>query len=263
MLELEKNNELELVHQGNEQERERIEFRSNIWKSYLFQFCMGFQLITGVLIPFFLTWGRLTFMDVMMLQGFFTFVIFAFEIPCGAISDYISRKFSLFLGGVCLSVSAIVYTITPNIFMFAIGETFFAIGFALISGTDQAIIYDTLRKMERKEELPKIIARAQSFSLVGIMISAPLGSILALYIPIQYVFTLMCIPFTIGGLIALTLKEPNHDLEREDQKYLAIIKSGINELKNNKTLRTLALDLALIDMMVFFIIWTNQLYLEA
>jgi len=262
MLELEENNAKEEVHQGYEQERKGLEFQSNILKLYLFQFCMGFCLITGVLIPFFLTWGQLTFLEVMMLQGFFTFVIFAFEIPCGAISDYVSRKFSLFLGGVSLSISAIVYTITPNIFMFAIGETFFAIGFALISGTDQAIVYDTLRKMDKKEEFPKIIARSQSFNLLGIMISAPLGSLLALYIPIQFVFTLMAVPFIIGAVIALTLIEPNHDLVRENQKYLAIIKSGIKELKENKILRTLAIDYVLIDMIVFFIIWTYQLYLE-
>lgn len=262
MLEIEKNNAKEGVHQEYEQDPKGLEFQSNIWKLYLFKFCMGFHLITGVLIPFFLTWGHLTFFEVMALQGFFTFIIFALEIPCGAISDYISRKFSLFLAGLSLSFSAIIYTITPNILMFALGETFFAIGFALITGTDESFMYDTLRKMDRKQDLPKLIARSQSFMLAGIMISAPLGSFLALYIPIQYVLTLMAIPFTMGGIIALTLKEPNHDLVREDKKYLTIIKSGIKELRHNKTLKNLAVDFVLIDMVVFFIIWTYQLYLE-
>ena len=33
-------------------------WKSNIWKSYIFHFFMGFHLISGVLLPFFLTWGK-------------------------------------------------------------------------------------------------------------------------------------------------------------------------------------------------------------
>ena len=80
MLKLEKDNAMEVVHQGYEQEQRGLEFQANIWKLYLFKFFMGFHLITGVLMPFYLTWGQLSFFEVMMLQGFFTFVIFAFEI---------------------------------------------------------------------------------------------------------------------------------------------------------------------------------------
>ena len=35
-------------------------WRANIWKSYLIHFIEGFHLISGILIPFFLTWGKLT-----------------------------------------------------------------------------------------------------------------------------------------------------------------------------------------------------------
>jgi fucose permease len=98
-------------------------WRANIWKSYLINFIEGFNLISGVLLPFFLTWGRLTFVEVMFLQSYFTIMILVFEIPCGAIADYISRKFSLILGALTTAFAALIYGSYPSIMIFTIGET--------------------------------------------------------------------------------------------------------------------------------------------
>ena len=170
-------------------------WKSNIQKSYLVHFFMGFHLISGVLIPFFLTWGKLTFVEVMFLQSYFTIMILIFEIPCGAIADYISRKFSLILGGLSTALAALVYASYPNIVIFAIGETLFALGHALTSGTDQAFSYDTLRKMGKEEEISKIMARNRSCFLVGVGISAPIGSIIGVVFSLSLTMSFMFFPF--------------------------------------------------------------------
>lgn len=239
-------------------------WESNIWKSYIFHFFMGLHLISGVLLPFFLTWGRLTFIDVMFLQSYFTLMILVFEIPCGAIADYISRKFSLILGATITAFAALIYSSYPNIFIFAIGETLWAFASALTSGTDQAFIYDTLRKLEREDHISKVMARNRSFFLCGIGISAPIGSIIGAYFSLNLVVTFMFFPFIAAAIIALTLKEPNHELEKKKtDTYLVIIKSGFKELKQNSVLRILAFEMIITESMVFFLIWTYQLYLEA
>ncbi|MCK4380039.1 MAG: MFS transporter [Candidatus Lokiarchaeota archaeon] len=239
-------------------------WRGNIWKSYLIHFIEGFHLISGILLPFFLTWGKLTFVEVMFLQSFFTVMILVFEIPCGAIADYISRKFSLLLGAFSTAFAALVYGSYPNIFIFAIGETLWAFGAALISGTDQAFIYDTLRKLGREDDVSKVMARNRSFHLLGIGISAPIGSVIGAYFSLNLVMSLIFFPFIIATLISLTLKEPNHDLERKKkEKYFTIVKSGFTELTKNKVLRLLAFEMIITESLVFFLIWTYQIYLEA
>ena len=238
-------------------------WKSNIWKSYLIHFFMGFHLISGVLIPFFLTWGKLTFVEVMFLQSYFTIMILIFEIPCGAIADYISRKFSLILGGLSTALAALVYASYPNIVIFAIGETLFALGHALTSGTDQAFSYDTLRKMGKEEEISKIMARNRSCFLVGVGISAPIGSIIGVVFSLSLTMSFMFFPFIIATLITLTLREPNHDLERDEtENYFKIVRSGFKELTRNRVLRVIAIDLIMTDSIIFFIFWTYQLYLE-
>jgi MFS family permease len=191
-------------------------------------------------------------------------MILVFEIPCGAIADYISRKFSLILGALSTAFAALVYGSYPNIYLFAIGETLWAFGAALTSGTNQAFIYDTLRKLGRENEVSKIMARNRSFSLLGIAISAPIGSLIGAFFSLNLVMSLIFIPFIIATLISITLKEPNHDLDKKrTDKYFTIVKSGITELTKNKILRILAIEMVITESLVFFLIWTYQVYLEA
>lgn len=225
---------------------------------------MGLHLISGVLIPFFLTWGKLTFIEVMLLQSYFTIMILTFEIPCGAIADYISRKVSLILGAFITALAALIYGSYPSIIIFIIGETLWAFASALTTGTDQAFIFDTLRKLEREDDISKVIARNRSFMLCGIIISAPIGSIIGANISLNLVMTFMFIPFFVATLISLTLEEPNHDLEKKkSEKYITIVKSGFNELKKNSVLRVLSFEMIITEVAVSFIIWLYQLYLEA
>ena len=249
---------------SNELSVNLYKWRGNIWKSYLIHFIEGFHLISGILLPFFLTWGRLTFVEVMFLQSYFTIMILIFEIPCGAIADYISRKFSLILGALTTAFAGLIYGSYPSIIIFTIGETLWAFGAALMSGTNMAFIYDTLRKLGRENELSKVMARNRSFSLLGIAISAPIGSIIGTYFSLNLVMSLIFVPFIIATIISLTLKEPNHDLEKKkNDKYLTIVKSGIKELATNKILRLLAIEMVITEALVFFLIWTYQVYLEA
>jgi MFS family permease len=219
-------------------------WKLNILKLYLFNFMMGFHMISGVLLPFFLTWGKLTFVEIMILQSFFTLMIVILEIPCGAVADHISRKFSLSIGALSTALAAIVYGSFSNIFIFMIGETLFALGHSLISGTDQAFLYDSLNKLGKREQISKFAARNRSFNLLGITLSAPLGSLIGSNLTLNMVMILMFIPFSIAVVISISLKEPlakNRKLESET--YFHVIKTGLKKLRNNSGLRILAFDL--------------------
>ncbi|MFX1389059.1 MAG: MFS transporter [Promethearchaeota archaeon] len=269
MSELKELNQVELTKSSLELEStdskmKLDEWRANIWKSYLISFIEGFHLISGILLPFFLNWGKLTFVEVMFLQSYFTIMILLFEIPCGAIADYISRKFSLILGALTTAFAGLIYGSYPSIIIFTIGETLWALGAALTSGTNMAFIYDTLRKLGRENEVSKVMARNRSFSLLGIAISAPIGSIIGAYFSLNLVMSLVFVPFIIATIISITLKEPNHDLEKKkNDNYLTIVKSGIKELTTNRILRILAIEMVITESLVFFLIWTYQVYLEA
>ncbi len=241
---------------------EQKKWKSNIWKLNLYQLFANFFMITGVLVPFFTEWGKISFFAAMCVQSYFMIMVLVFEIPCGAIADHTSRKFSLVIGGLSGACAAIIYSSYPNIIVFLIGETFFAFSMASISGTDQALLYDILRKMGKKDEISKKMGNIQSFKLIGVGVSAPIGSIIAEFVSLHMAMRLTMIPLIFATLIAIMIKEPNGELRKEEKEnYYKIVKSGMIELKKNKILKILGFELILIESLVFFMIWMYQPHL--
>src|SRR3989344_3248955 len=107
------------------------------------------------------------------------FWFFILEIPTGAIADYIGRKHSIALGALVVAVAALVYGSVAEFEIFLLGEFLFAAAMALISGADEALLYDSLKEAGREEERKKVFGRANSFHLLGMLVAAPIGSFIA------------------------------------------------------------------------------------
>lgn len=233
-------------------------YKSTLTKIYLFKFFMGFHLFAGVLIPFFTDWGKISFTQIMIIQSWYMFWIFIFEMPTGVIADFLGRKKSLILGCFTLLLAVIFYVIAPNFYLFLLGEFFWALSAALISGADSAILYDTLKKYGHEEDSKKIQGRVESIFLVAIAISSPLGSIIAAYSDVRMPTLLMLIPFGIATLISFTLEEPDYKEETEKRKFTNYIKTSFSILSNNSVLKILALDLIFINTVGYFMLWLQQ-----
>ena len=261
MLVLEKDNFNRTEKFGKEKLTNRIYFKANIKKLYIFHFLMGCYLISGVLIPFYLIWGRLTFIEFLILQSYFTIMALLFEIPCGAIADRLSRKYSLFLSGLASALAALIYGSMPNILLFFIGETLFAFGTSTMSGSNEAILYDSLSKIGKEKDFSKVVAKEHSLFLLGVVISAPIGAMIAYHISLQLVMVLMVFPYISGTLITLTLKEPKNTIKLKSPNLLTTLRSGFYYLKKNKIMRILTFDMLIIETFVIFLVIIYQFYL--
>jgi len=236
--------------------------KANITKFYIFVFIFGIHTVRGVYFPYMTVWGGLTFFEMMILQSYFMVMIFIFEIPSGAIADYIGRKTALSLSAASIILAAFTYSITPNIALFFLAETFWALGMALFSGTDEAFLYSTLKTTNQEDKLPKILGRTNTMFLVANIISAPLGSIIAEFISLQFTMTCLGLIYIGTFITSLTFKEPV--FEREVKKnYFKILKQGFKELKQNKILRILCFDRLFINIFIYLLFWTYQPYLTA
>jgi len=234
--------------------------KANITKFYIFVFIFGIHTVRGVYFPYMTVWGGLTFFEMMILQSYFMVMIFIFEIPSGAIADYIGRKTALSLSAVCIISAAFTYSIIPNIALFFLAETFWALGMALFSGTDEAFLYSTLKTTGQEEKLSKVMGRSNTMFLVANIISAPLGSIIAEFISLQFTMTCLGLIYIGTFITSLTFREP--EFERKVKKnYFKILKEGFNELKQNRILRILCFDRLFINIFITLLFWTYQPYL--
>lgn len=233
--------------------------KSTIWKYYIFTFLRELSFFSAVLVPFFTEWGRISLTQVQILQSWFMFWIFILEIPTGAIADYIGRKYSIALGAFLLVITAVIYGSFPSFGIFLLGEFLFATSVALISGANEALLYDSLKEAGREGERKKVFGRANSFHLLGIMVAAPIGSFLASKFGLNAPMLFFAIPCFLAGLVALSIKEPRITNEKsESKRYLDIVKKGLSFLRNHKVLKLLALDAIIVSSSAYFIIWLYQ-----
>jgi len=233
--------------------------QSTVWKYYLFSFFKEFFFFSAVLVPFFTRWGGISMTQVQLIQSWFMLWVFILEIPTGAIADFFGRKYSLVLGTIVMSAGALLYGSIPRFEIFLLAEFIFAIGVSLISGADSALLYDSLKEQGRENESNKIFGKAHSFNLLGILVAAPIGGIIATKFGLNYPILFTSIPFLFAALVAWSIKEPLfHQEISESKRYLDIVKTGFSYFRHHKILRMLALDAIIVSSAAYFVIWLYQ-----
>lgn len=233
-------------------------YLANIWKMYVLKFFSGMHFMAGVIVPFFLDWGGITFSEIMIIEAWFVFVMFLMEVPTGTIADYFGRKHSLILAGIMGALGCLIFIVEPNFWVFMLGETFWATGAALISGSDEALVYDSLKKVKKQHQSKKILGRFQSAGLFGMLVSAPIGSLVAGAWGSPLTFVLTAGGFFMSSIIALSLKEPKTKTKAESYRYWNILKNGMKYFKSHRILKILAFDVISIGALSFMVFWFYQ-----
>ncbi|NVM29656.1 MAG: MFS transporter [Candidatus Helarchaeota archaeon] len=232
----------------------------NIRKAYIFRLCVSLHFIGGVIVPFFLVWGGITFTQIMLLQAWFMLWIFIFEIPTGTIADYLGRKYSLVLACIVHVIAVLIYSSVPNFFIFMIGEFFWALAEALISGAGHAFVYDSLKTIEETGKSKLIFGRFESFALIGYMLGSVGGSIMAATLGLRS--TMLFMSFSFGGalIVALTFQEPPSSQDQDERRktYMGILKDGVKVFYRSKILKILAFDMIAIGTISFLMFWLYQ-----
>ncbi len=171
----------------------------------------------GVLVPFLTDWGKISLNQVLLLQSWFMFWIFALEVPTGVIADRFGRKWSIVASVICLITAVFIYTSKPSFTVFMLAEFVWALAGSLQSGAEEALIYDTLEEKGESGKSKKIFGRMESMDMAGLMIAAPLGSLIAAHFGLRVPMLAMVLPLTIALLIACALEEPA-SLHKETRK---------------------------------------------
>jgi MFS family permease len=234
----------------------KSQYEANIWKLYLVRFIRNLHFFGAILIPFFTDWGGLNMTQILLLQSIFMLSIFVFEIPTGAIGDRYGRKFSIGAGSMITVLGVIFYIISPNFWLFAIAEIFWGLSSALISGSDEALLYDSLVKLKREKESKEMLGRHKAYSLMGIVISSLIGAVIASQYGLRAPLMLSAVFMFFGGVVALTLKEVKIKYQHENYKKLLL--SGIQYFREHKILRILTFDMLSIAIIAYFMIWFWQ-----
>lgn len=230
---------------------------------YLFIFLKNLHFFGAVLVIFFTEWAGLSQFEIQLLQAWFMFWFFILEVPTGAVADYIGRKHSVSLGALVQTLAVLVYGCYPSLYIFALAEFLFAVAMSLISGADEAWLYDYLKEQKQESKFRKILGRKESFFQAGILIASLIGAVIANKISLNAPILLTSIPVFLSCLVAWSLPEPKrHQLKSESKRYLEIVKTGVVFFIRHPKLRILALDAIIVSACAYFVVWLYQPLLQ-
>lgn len=238
--------------------------RSTLRRYYAFSFLHSLHFFSAVLVPFFTDWGHITQAEIQWLQSWFMLWIFFLEIPTGAVADYWGRKYSLVLGCVVAAIGALTYGSFPRFEMFLLGEFLFAGGAALISGANQALLYDMLKEAGGEQQTSTVFGRARTFELCGMLVAAATGGVIATKFGLNTPLLLTAVPMFLAACVTLSIKEPKtYDHTSESMRYWEVVRKGSFFFYKHKTLRILAVDALCVAVAGYFVIWLYQPLLKA
>lgn len=134
-----------------------------------------FQLIVGPILTLYLLGKGLSYTEIMVLESFFSVAVVVLEVPTGALGDLFGRRFSLFWAGIFMALGAITYIFGAKFWQFMIGEALFACGMSLKSGSDTAIVYDSLKNLGKEKIFATIQGKGEAFALGAQIIGSVLS----------------------------------------------------------------------------------------
>lgn len=237
--------------------------RKTIWKYYIFTFLLNLHFFSAVLVPFFTQWGGISLAQVQLVQSWFMLWTFLLEVPTGVIADKFGRKYSIAIGSLVLVLGALIYGSKPQFEVFLLGELLFAMAFALLSGADVALLYDSLKEAGLEHESKKIFGRAHAIKLFAFLTAALSGGFIADGFGIQAPMIATAIPFLLAAGIAWSIPEPSiGKTVSESKRYLDIAKQGMIFLRGHKQLKLIALDSVVVSSAAYFVIWFYQPLLQ-
>ncbi len=234
----------------------------NLWKVGAVRALFWTHFISSVLIPFYRDWGGLSFAQILWVNAWFMVWNFLLEIPTGTIADRFGRKASLALGCFVGGFAALVYVSAPSLPRFLVAEVLFAASFTLLSGADEALIYDTLVELDRTEEANRLFARLANCQLGGIVVGALLGSVIMANLGLRAPLALQSLPMIAAGLLALSLVEPRRHSAEQRPRFAEVLTVGVRTFFRSPPLIRLALHMVAFATLGWMIIWLYQPLLE-
>lgn len=233
--------------------------QQNIKQFYWYQAFhrLGFMLPIVVL---FWQENGLSMAEIMILQSIFAIGIVALEVPTGYLADVWGRKKTLILGGLFLALAYVLFSISSTFWMFVITELAFSISIALVSGSDAALLYDTLKELGREKEYQKIWGKAAFITFITISLTNIIGGYIGAF---SFRLTMVIsIPFALLlAIIALRFTEPKrHKLiikKGYGKELLRIVKYALHE---NKKLKWLIIYAGVIYAFYQSALWFYQPY---
>ena len=117
--------------------------------------------------------------EVLLLEAVYYVGVVVLEVPSGYASDRLGRVVTLRVAATAWAVGCLVLATSTTFAALALGQLLLAVGQSFQSGTDSALLYDTLQSLGETESFSAREARAKAAGYAMLAGSAGVGGLIA------------------------------------------------------------------------------------
>ena len=174
--------------------------------------------------------------QVSLLLAIWSVPVVLLELPTGILADHWSRKNMIVAGSICKAACYVFWFFSDGFLLYAVGFIFWGISEALCSGSEEALLYDSLKRRREEDRFDRVYGTGNFCSGLGVALSCFAGGALTEAITFRGVLAASAFMALLSTVFAFGFKEVNY--YRED------IESRMKE-DRHKPLATLAVALEL------------------
>jgi MFS family permease len=176
--------------------------------------------------------------QVLIGEAIFAFTVLTFEIPSGVFSDLVSRKKTLLIAQVLLIIGVAFLAFAQNFFHIILIQIIWGIAASTISGTDSAMLYDTLKLLKRERDHKQVLGHITAFSLVAVAFGQVTSGFIGSFN--LHLTLILCIPIPIiKFILILFLQEPEREKSHHTHTPISHAFSSIGYIIRNRVILVL------------------------
>ena len=230
---------------------------ANISKLYIIRCAKWFMLYMPIIGLFYDSHG-LSATEIFLIQAAYSFSSALFSVPSGYFADVLGRKKTLIAGTILSASGFLIYANLHNFWAFFVAEAIMGVGNSCISGTDSAMLYDSLQQSQNQEYL-KYEGRVTSLGCLAETMAALFGGAIAALTSYNSVFWIQSVIALTAIPAACMLVEPSRG-KLLHKSLNQIFEIGFFALFKHKGLSRTTMLSSVTGIATLTMAWTIQTY---
>ena len=197
--------------------------------------------------------------EILLLQGIFGVTVAIFEFPSGYVADRLGYRRSLLIGSVLNVLGWGVYAVADTFAHAVVAEALLGLGLSLISGTDAALMFESLRETNREGDFRRWDGRFRFFGQISEGAAALGAGALFLLSP-RLPFVIQSLVWILGFGVAWAMREPARHLPEPGGHLRTIARMLRTMFGGDRRLGATVLLTIALGMSSFVPVWLIPLY---
>lgn len=192
----------------------------------------------------------LSYTQALLLDSIAAGVTILFEIPSGIIADRYNRKKLILVGEIFSICNYILLMLFDQYYIFIFGAILNGLGEACVSGSGEALIYDSFQSVNKEKEYLPYIARLSKWGLRCAAVATLISSFLY---DVRTELPIFCsIILGICGIIFVSQMKETRESIKVDKAEKTLIKEGLREQWYN--LKSITTNKEIIKIFLLFVV---------